>query len=604
MAYKALYRTYRPTTFEEVAGQEHIVKTLKNALATNKIAHAYLFCGPRGTGKTTMAKLLAKALNCSEGLGHQCNHCENCIAINEGTHPDVIEIDAASNNGVEEVRDLIDKVKYGTILGKYKVYIIDEVHMMSTGAFNALLKTLEEPPEHVIFILATTEPNKILPTILSRCQRYDFTKLSDEEIRKRLKEVLQKENIPYNEEAINLIISLSDGGMRDALSILDQVLAYSNNVLNPKDILDIFSIESKEEKIKLLKAIGQNNLSEVLLLFNKYVEKGTDIKRLSNDLLQILKDYLISENTIDSTLLTVLKKEDCRELSNFLNSKKAIQMIDILMDTIKDFKNVSSINTLFEVSLLKLCDLNKNHVDKESKQINDVEEKALYSNKLIEKDEFNKKQPSSQPNENEIEIEKIPQDKKSIIEEKIDKQKEEKKINKDKEKAREEESISLFDDDLINFKPKLNNKMVLFKSNQIKDDHYHIDDNLLVDIMVISKKDIKNDLLNKWGLLKKFQANPLLGKAATLLADGRPLVASKNILILEYQSPTIVDKVNATEMQNSLQDVIINAFDKKMFVYALSRIESIKFQNLYMNLLQLNKLPKTDTINIELIGDK
>ena len=160
MAYKALYRTYRPTTFKEVAGQAHIVKTLKNALACNKIAHAYLFCGPRGTGKTTMAKLLAKALNCEEGMGHQCNHCSNCIAINEGSHPDVIEIDAASNNGVEDVRDIIERVKYSPIKGKYKVYIIDEVHMMSPNAFNALLKTLEEPPANVIFILATTEPHK------------------------------------------------------------------------------------------------------------------------------------------------------------------------------------------------------------------------------------------------------------------------------------------------------------------------------------------------------------------------------------------------------------------------------------------------------------
>ena len=176
MAYKALYRTYRPQTFDEVAGQKHIIRTLRNALATNKIAHAYLFCGPRGTGKTTMAKLFAKALNCEEGIGHQCNHCSNCLEVIEGSHPDVIEIDAASNNGVEQVRDLIDKVNYLPLKGKYKVYIIDEVHMMTTNAFNALLKTLEEPPAHVIFILATTEPHKVLPTILSRCQRYDFNK--------------------------------------------------------------------------------------------------------------------------------------------------------------------------------------------------------------------------------------------------------------------------------------------------------------------------------------------------------------------------------------------------------------------------------------------
>ena len=206
MAYKALYRTYRPQTFEEVAGQQHIVKTLKNALQSGKIAHAYLFAGPRGTGKTSMAKLFAKALNCEHGVGCQCNECKNCKAIIDGSHPDVLELDAASNNGVDEIRDLIDKVKYGTILGRYKVYIIDEVHMLSAGAFNALLKTLEEPPEHVIFILATTEPHKILPTILSRCQRYDFEKVSDKDIKERLHSILDKEGVVFNESAINLII--------------------------------------------------------------------------------------------------------------------------------------------------------------------------------------------------------------------------------------------------------------------------------------------------------------------------------------------------------------------------------------------------------------
>ena len=236
MAYKALYRTYRPQTFDEVAGQQHIVKTLKNALATGKIAHAYLFAGPRGTGKTTMAKLFAKALNCEEGIGHQCNECKNCKAIIDGSHPDVLELDAASNNGVDEIRELIDKVKYGTILGRYKVYIIDEVHMLSTGAFNALLKTLEEPPEHVIFILATTEPHKILPTILSRCQRYDFEKVSDADIRERLKIVLKEEGASFTDDAVNLIVKLADGGMRDALSILEKVLAYSGNSLNEQDI--------------------------------------------------------------------------------------------------------------------------------------------------------------------------------------------------------------------------------------------------------------------------------------------------------------------------------------------------------------------------------
>ena len=243
-----------------------------------------------------MAKLLAKALNCDEGIGCQCNQCKNCKAIIDGNHPDVLELDAASNNGVDEIRDLIDKVKYGTTLGRRKVYIIDEVHMLSTGAFNALLKTLEEPPEHVVFILATTEPHKILPTILSRCQRYDFTKLSDNDIRNRLKDVLTKEGITYNEEAINIIISLADGGMRDALSILDQVLAYSGNKLDVQDILNIFALESKEEKIALLHSVIKRDTADVLQRIKNYISLGIDIKRLTDDLLIILKDILIYQS--------------------------------------------------------------------------------------------------------------------------------------------------------------------------------------------------------------------------------------------------------------------------------------------------------------------
>ena len=198
MAYKSLYRTYRPQTFKDVAGQEAIITTLKHAIDEKKIAHAYLFCGPRGTGKTTVAKLLAKAVNCI-GDPKPCGECENCKQIENGTHPDVIEIDAASNNGVEEVRSLIDKVKYAPTQGQYKVYIIDEVHMMSPGAFNALLKTLEEPPAHVIFILATTEPHKILPTIISRCQRFDFTRLTDQEMVQRMQYVLKEEGKTYDD---------------------------------------------------------------------------------------------------------------------------------------------------------------------------------------------------------------------------------------------------------------------------------------------------------------------------------------------------------------------------------------------------------------------
>ena len=566
MAYKALYRTYRPSTFDEVAGQEHIVKTLKNALATGKLAHAYLFAGPRGTGKTTMAKLLAKALNCDKGIGHQCNECKNCKAIIDGTHPDVLELDAASNNGVDEIRDLIDKVKYGTILGRYKVYIIDEVHMLSTGAFNALLKTLEEPPEHVIFILATTEPHKILPTILSRCQRYDFTKLSDKDIKNRLKDVLEKEGVVYNEEAIDIIISLADGGMRDALSILDQVLAYSQNKLEVQDILDIFALESKDEKIALLNSIINKDVSDVLARINRYISLGTDIKRLTDDLLIILKDILIYQSSRNISCLEVLSEEEAKMFFKYLSIEETMKMIDIIMSAQKDYKSVSSIIPLFEVTILKLVTAKKDGTPRE---------------------EY---------------IEPLPR-----IEKPLPKPEPQPAIFKAPEPPKpepKEEPVSLFDQPVEEEpKPVVLSKDVIVVKGTRNGESFFVDDELMINIMVISRKEIKNQLLNNWSNLKRYIAHPELGKAATLLVDGRPLVAGNKILVVEYQLPSTADRANLIENQEAIQNVIETVFGKKMFVYAVSRKDSVRSQQNYMNKLQISKLPKPDTINIEFEGE-
>ena len=567
MAYKALYRTYRPSTFDEVAGQEHIVKTLKNALATGKLAHAYLFAGPRGTGKTTMAKLLAKALNCDDGIGHQCNECKNCTAIIEGTHPDVLELDAASNNGVDEIRDLIDKVKYGTILGRYKVYIIDEVHMLSTGAFNALLKTLEEPPEHVIFILATTEPHKILPTILSRCQRYDFTKLSDNDIKNRLKAVLEKEGVDYNEDAIDIIISLADGGMRDALSILDQVLAYSGNKLDTQDILDIFALESKEEKIELLNSIIKKDVSDVLSRINRYISLGTDIKRLTDDLLIILKDILIYQSSRNVSCLEALNEQEVKSFFKSLDIDETLKMIDIIMAAQKDYKNVSSIIPLFEVTILKLVTAKKDGTPIEKTEEHVIEKPLPKSEPAPVK----KPEPAPAPAPKQVEKE-VP--------------------------------ISLLDQpEEPAVKPVVLSKNVLVIKDTRKDESFFINDDLMIDIMVTAKKEIKNKLLDEWSNLKRYIAHPALGKYASLLADGRPLVASSKVLVVEYQLPTTAERGNLIENQETIQNVVETVFGKKMFVYAVSRKESVRCQQNYMNRLQLSKLPKADTINIEFEGE-
>ena len=556
MAYKALYRTYRPSTFDEVAGQEHIVKTLKNALATGKLAHAYLFAGPRGTGKTTMAKLLAKALNCDKGIGHQCNECKNCKAIIDGTHPDVLELDAASNNGVDEIRDLIDKVKYGTILGRYKVYIIDEVHMLSTGAFNALLKTLEEPPEHVIFILATTEPHKILPTILSRCQRYDFNKLSDKDIKNRLKAVLENEGVEYNEDVIDIIISLADGGMRDALSILDQVLAYSNNKLEVQDILDIFALESKEEKLALLNSIINKDIPDVLARMNRYFSSGADIKRLTDDLLLILKDILIYQSSRNISCLEVLNEDEAKGFFKYLDIDETMKMIDIIMTAQKDFKNVSSIVPLFEVTILKLITAKKDG-------------------------SYVEEQPAPKVIKPEPVVYKAPEPVKPV----------------------QEEPVSLFNQPVEEEKPVVLSKDTIAIKDTRKGDSFYINDDLMIEVMVISKKEIKNQLIESWPNLKRYIAHPTLGKAASLLVDGRPLVASNKILVVEYQLPTTAERANLIENQEAIQNVVETVFGKKMFVYAVSRKDSVRSQQNYMNKLQISKLPKADSVNIEFEGE-
>ena len=360
MAYKALYRIYRPQKFDEVVGQKHILQTIKNAIKENKIAHAYLFSGPRGTGKTSMAKLLAKALNCEcdDYLNRPCNECENCRSINEGTHPDVIELDAASNNGVDEVRDIIDKVKYAPLMGKYKVYIIDEVHMMTPGAFNALLKTLEEPPAHVIFILATTDVHKVLPTIVSRCQRFDFNRVSKLDMKKRIEDILIKEEIEYTNEVIDLISELAEGGMRDALSILDQTIAYAGKKITVNHIRDIYGIATPSELVNFLKLCNANDYENVLRTIDEFEEKGLDFTRLTSSLIDVIKDTIIYLNTKNERLLKLLDKDKALVLANGLSIKKLFSNIDILIDAQSNYRKVNNPQEFFTLAALKICENN------------------------------------------------------------------------------------------------------------------------------------------------------------------------------------------------------------------------------------------------------
>ena len=561
MSYKALYRTYRPQTFEEVAGQKHIIQTLKNALATNKIAHAYLFCGPRGTGKTTMAKLFAKALNCSEGIGHQCNQCANCREIMDGSHPDVIEIDAASNNGVEQVRDLIDKVNYSPLEGRYKVYIIDEVHMMTTNAFNALLKTLEEPPAHVVFILATTEPHNILPTIISRCQRYDFTKVSDGDIYQRMVEILDKEHITYTKEAVNAIISLADGGVRDALSILDQILAYSGSSLNEEDVYTLFGLASTEEKISFLQAINKGDISTCLNKINNYAQGGIDIKRLTSDLLEILKDVLVIKKTNDENQLTVIREEDANKLANEIDIKTLNEMIGTFLKALSDYKTVNNVKTMFEVIVLRLCTLK------------DVAEEPKVITKVVEKTvEVTKPQ---KPIDKVVEVKPV-QPAATI------------KKEESKPAVKSEPPSWLFDDD--------KNKKVV----EDEGDKVQLDDDTIIQIMVLADKQARKNLMSRWGELDMYLGHPTLGDIIALIKDGKPYIVSKEAVVLEYDLVKMSDKVNIKANQAEASKLLSKMLGRDIFVYALSRGEAVRLYKAYTNLIQVSKLPKASEIKLNL----
>ncbi|MBS3991214.1 MAG: DNA polymerase III subunit gamma/tau [Erysipelothrix sp.] len=382
MAYKALYRMYRPQTFEEVVGQQHIVVTLQNAIKTNKLSHAYLFSGPRGTGKTTVAKILGKAINCLSQESKPCEICASCQSINKGNHPDIIEIDAASNNGVDEIRELIDKVKYAPLELKMKVYIIDEVHMLTTGAFNALLKTLEEPPSHVMFILATTEPHKVIPTIISRCQRFDFTKVSMFEIQDRLDKILIEEVITAEKGVTRLIAQLADGGLRDALSILEQVIAFSGKNIKMNDVYQVYGLTTTQEKIDLLKVISLRQVKEILDFLKEVTIKSHDIKKLTVDLIECLKDGLIYYFTQSSENLSVLSVEEAQKLNNYFTADQSIEFMDILMDTLDKYRLSSNSISYFEVALLKMV----HHLQSQNIQVVDTAKVKEVPSKVITKE--------------------------------------------------------------------------------------------------------------------------------------------------------------------------------------------------------------------------
>lgn len=575
MAYKTLYRVYRPQRFEDVAGQEHIITTLRHAVEENKIAHAYLFCGPRGTGKTTIAKLLAKAINCTGDI-KPCDECENCKEITLGSHPDVIEIDAASNNGVDEVRSLIEKVKYAPTQGKYKVYIIDEVHMMSTGAFNALLKTLEEPPAHVVFILATTEPHKILPTIISRCQRFDFTKLSMLDIVNRMKKVITEEHYQCDDEALEMIAKLADGGMRDALSILEQCLAFNDQHLTIQDVNQIYGIVSLENKIDFIKILLSKDMKKSLSKLEEMKMNGIDIKRLTLDLVDILKDIVIYRNTQDESILFVLSKFYLDMIVPYITCEEALTFIDILMEASEKYSKVINPSIYFELAILKICNQIKDEkvIHVETVAVPKVESPIQEIPKVAE---IQASEPIEEPVE-EILAEEIIDD--SIQEEVIP------------EPILEQEEIEQEEIPTFEFEQKEE------VQSQV-DENIQIDPDDIMNILVQAKREILENIQERWPIIKRYLANLNTAKSAGMLCDGAAVAACPGGLIISFEFQPAVNAVNYYKNYKQLSSFLTEILGQEYRFIAVQQDDWLKIRSHFIELKKKGQLPQPHELTLK-----
>ena len=377
MAYQTLYRKYRPKTFELVYGQDVIVKTLKNVIKNDKLSHAYLFTGPRGTGKTSSAKLFAKAINCLNNKdGDACNECENCKSFNNNSNPDIIEIDAASNNGVDEIREIKNKVSLVPSMSKYKVYIIDEVHMLSIGAFNALLKTLEEPPEYIIFILATTEPQKIPATIISRCQRFDFKSISHDKMKQCLENIISKENISIDDGAIEEIINNSKGGMRDAIGLLDQASAFCNNNIIANDIEELSGNISIKQIRTFLSNIMQKEYNVIFDSISNYSSNGKDFALICEKIINYIREGILYKKKINTDKIL----DEDKNIFDKLSDTDLYDLIDYLSDTLVKVKNSYQKELTFEVQMIQMIDKIFNKESNVSREISINEIKVENTN--------------------------------------------------------------------------------------------------------------------------------------------------------------------------------------------------------------------------------
>ena len=559
MAYQALYRKYRPTNFDEVVGQTHIIQTLKNAIVQNRIAHAYLFCGPRGTGKTSIAKIFAKTLNCTNSQDAPCGVCENCKMAANGSHPDIIEIDAASNNGVDEVRNLIDKVKYAPMQGKYKIYIIDEVHMMTSGAFNALLKTIEEPPAHVIFIFATTEPNKVLPTIISRCQRFDFNKVSMHDIKYRSSVVCKNEGIEIDENGLTLIAQLADGGMRDALSILDQCVAYCSSHIDVNDIRKIYGVVTSEDIGKLFYSVYKKDVDSFVKDIQKYSDMGMDIKRLTADFIHMLKDSLILDYSENSTLVSDMNKDMIRKFFKLAPVNFRIKCMEELMDTYNKYTYASNALDYLEASLLKISSYSyesKTHIiDSDHNDFKEVEEEENYETSYEDTS-----------------------DNSDIIEKNTQKD--------DNNGALEKSEISDVSRETLKQSENTNNKIIL-------------NDEFVIQLLVGATKMERSIDTNKFNNIGQFISSLEFGKYAATLRNSSIMASGSNYIVVCVSSEIFAKQINEFELNYGYEDFTEVLLGKAKKVFALDKTQQSRVLDEFKERMISGNLPEPYQVRLK-----
>ena len=560
--YQALYRKYRPTTFDDVVGQDVVVKTLINAIKNNKLSHAYIFSGPRGTGKTSIAKILAKAINCEDENSIICDKCVSCTQINNKQSTDIIEIDAASNNGIDEIREIRNKVGLVPTTGKYKVYIIDEVHMLTTGAFNALLKTLEEPPSHAIFILATTEFHKIPATIVSRCQKFEFKKIENKKMFDRVKKITIEEGIKIDDKCIKEIVRLSDGGLRDCISLLDQVNAYTNGNIDYNSICDVNGIIGYQTLINFLIAVFNKDLKYILHNINLFDDNGKNFVKITEELLSHLRNIL---------LISVNKElvDDSEYYSSFINIKTEdiIYLIETLNDGIKNIKNSGDPLLAFELLILKYC-----NYDNEKYEIKMIDDEIKEMN-CINKEVSTIQEISSTSNNNQLSIaneclENTDNSKENSIEYDVES---ESNFLDEKEENNQLQNVEMENENINNEKT-----LEFDENNNIENENSCEEyDKLSIEELISRLQKIRIDntlskfnkqillsFKNKMNDFKKYSSSVNYSFAADLILDGQLKAISNEYVVFMYSSQLTTDIFN--RKLDLVEELISKVFSHKL----------------------------------------